>query len=84
MSASIIKEIRSDNCIGIKDEIKDKIFYLFFTTKAVGEGTGLGLALNHTIIIGIVQNHGGEIIAESGKEHGSTFRIKLPLGEGNG
>lgn len=70
----------SDNGIGIKDEIKDKIFYPFFTTKAVGEGTGLGLAISY----GIVQNHGGEIIADSGKEHGSTFRIRLPLGEGNG
>jgi signal transduction histidine kinase len=70
----------SDNGIGIEDEIKDKIFYPFFTTKAVGEGTGLGLAISY----GIVQNHGGEIIAESGKEHGSTFRIRLPLGEGNG
>jgi len=70
----------SDNGIGIKDEIKDKIFYPFFTTKTVGEGTGLGLAISY----GIVQNHGGEIIAESGKEHGSTFRIRLPLGEGNG
>jgi signal transduction histidine kinase len=48
------------------------------------EGTGLGLAVNSAIINGIVQNHGGEIIAESGREHGSIFRIKLPLGEGNG
>jgi len=46
----------------------------------VGEGTGLGLAISY----GIVQNHGGEIIAESGKGNGSTFRIRLPMGEGNG
>lgn len=70
----------SDNGIGIKDEIKEKIFYPFFTTKAVGEGTGLGLAISY----GIVQNHGGQIIAESGKGHGSTFRIRLPMGEGDG
>ncbi|MBI5633825.1 MAG: HAMP domain-containing protein [Nitrospirae bacterium] len=70
----------SDNGIGIADEIKDKIFYPFFTTKAVGEGTGLGLAISY----GIVQNHGGEIFAESGKEQGSTFRIRLPMGEENG
>ncbi|OGR00725.1 MAG: hypothetical protein A2511_14005 [Deltaproteobacteria bacterium RIFOXYD12_FULL_50_9] len=70
----------SDNGIGIDDEIKGKIFYPFFTTKAVGEGTGLGLAISY----GIVQNHGGEIIAESRKGHGSTFRIRLPLGEKNG
>jgi len=70
----------SDNGIGIEDEIKDKIFYPFFTTKAVGEGTGLGLAISY----GIVQNHGGEIIAESGKGYGSTFRIRLPMGEEDG
>jgi len=72
--------IDKENGIGIDDEIKGKIFYPFFTTKAVGEGTGLGLAISY----GIVQNHGGEIIAESRKGHGSTFRIRLPLGEKNG
>lgn len=65
----------SDDGVGIDDEIKDKIFYPFFTTKAVGEGTGLGLAISY----GIVQNHGGEIIAESVKGSGSAFRIRLPL-----
>ncbi|MDP2156665.1 MAG: HAMP domain-containing protein, partial [Nitrospirota bacterium] len=42
----------SDTGMGIEDEIKDKIFFPFFTTKAVGEGTGLGLAISY----GIVQN----------------------------
>jgi signal transduction histidine kinase len=65
----------SDNGIGIEETIKDKIFYPFFTTKAVGEGTGLGLAISY----GIVQNHGGEIIAESRKGSGSIFRIRLPI-----
>lgn len=65
----------SDNGAGIDGEIKDKIFYPFFTTKAVGEGTGLGLAISY----GIVQNHGGELLAESKKGQGSTFRIRLPL-----
>jgi len=70
----------TDTGSGMDDETRIRIFDPFFTTKAVGEGTGLGLAISY----GIVQNHGGEIIAESGKEHGSTFRIRLPLGEGNG
>jgi two-component system NtrC family sensor kinase len=70
----------SDTGAGIDDEIKDKIFYPFFTTKAVGEGTGLGLAISY----GIVQNHGGELLAESRKGQGSTFRIRLPLGDGHG
>lgn len=70
----------SDNGAGIDEGIKDRIFYPFFTTKAVGEGTGLGLAISY----GIVQNHGGEIIAESSKGEGSAFMIRLPMGEGNG
>jgi signal transduction histidine kinase len=49
-----------------------------------GHLAGLGLAMNIEIINGIVQNHGGEILAESGKGNGSTFRIRLPLGKGNG
>lgn len=64
-----------NNGVGIDDGVRDKIFYPFFTTKTVGKGTGLGL----TISYGVVQNHGGEILAESRKGHGSTFRIKLPI-----
>jgi signal transduction histidine kinase len=70
----------SDTGCGIDDDIKDKIFYPFFTTKAVGEGTGLGLAISY----GIVQNHGGEIVVQSRKGLGSTFRVRLPMGDGNG
>jgi signal transduction histidine kinase len=70
----------TDTGCGMDNDVKDKIFYPFFTTKAVGEGTGLGLAISY----GIIQNHGGEIIAESRKGHGSTFRIRLPVEEING
>ena len=52
--------------------------------KTSGEGTGPGLAINVESINGIVRENGGGIVAESGKESGSTFRIRLPLGEGNG
>ena len=45
---------------------------------------GAGLAMILSIGYGIVRNHGGGIIAESGKGHGSTLRIRLPLGEENG
>lgn len=69
----------SDTGCGIDDDIKAKIFYPFFTTKAVGEGTGLGLAISY----GIVQNHGGEILVQSRKGQGSTFRIRLPMEECN-
>lgn len=64
-----------DTGCGIDEEIKEKIFYPFFTTKKVGEGTGLGLAISYCII----QNHGGEISVESKKGEGSKFVIRLPL-----
>lgn len=70
----------ADTGTGIDDAIRDKIFYPFFTTKAVGEGTGLGLAISY----GIVQNHGGELLAENGEGRGSIFRIRLPVGAGHG
>jgi hypothetical protein len=45
-----------------------------------GEGTGLGLAISY----GIIQKHGGEILAESINGHGSIFGIRPPQGKGNG
>jgi signal transduction histidine kinase len=65
----------SDNGPGIPDDIKDKIFQPFFTTKPTGQGTGLGLSLAYDI----VKAHGGEleIISERGK--GAKFIITLPV-----
>jgi signal transduction histidine kinase len=65
----------SDNGPGIPDEIKDKIFQPFFTTKPTGEGTGLGLSLSYDI----VQAHGGELKVETKEGEGSEFVIKLPI-----
>lgn len=64
----------SDNGAGIPAEIRDRIYDPFFTTKDVGQGTGLGLATVH----GIVQEHGGWIDVESRIAHGTTFRVYLP------
>jgi signal transduction histidine kinase len=50
-----------------------KIFDPFFSTKGVGEGTGLGL----TVSKAIVEQHGGEITVET-SEQGTTFTVKLP------
>jgi PAS domain S-box-containing protein len=58
---------------GIEEEIREKVFLPFFTTKE--QGTGLGLPLVHRIITG----HGGSIEIEDGAEGGSMFRVKLPL-----
>jgi signal transduction histidine kinase len=70
-------EIRvKDNGDGIPDEIKDKIFQPFFTTKPTGEGTGLGLSLSYDII---TKGHGGELTVETVTGEGSNFKIILPL-----
>jgi signal transduction histidine kinase len=66
----------SDSGAGIPRENLDRIFSPFFTTKPVGQGTGLGLALCH----GIVTAHGGEIRVESELEKGSRFSLVLPIG----
>jgi len=70
-------EIRiSDTGPGIPEEIQKKIFSPFFTTKAVGKGTGQGLAIAHRII---VERHGGNISLKTKKGEGTVFIITLPL-----
>jgi two-component system cell cycle sensor histidine kinase/response regulator CckA len=56
-------------------EVLEQIFLPFFTTKDVGEGTGLGLSVVH----GIVSSHGGSIKVDSTPGIGTTFEIELPL-----
>ena len=69
-----IEIIISDNGPGIPDNIKDKIFQPFFTTKPTGQGTGLGLSLSYDI----VKAHGGLLNLEDGIESGAIFTILLP------
>jgi PAS domain S-box-containing protein len=70
-------EIRvSDTGCGIPEAVRDKIFDPFFTTKPVGQGTGQGLAIAHSVI---VQKHRGRITFESEPGQGTTFIIKLPM-----
>ncbi|HYJ64654.1 MAG TPA: ATP-binding protein [Parafilimonas sp.] len=71
-----VEIIVSDNGNGILQNIIDKIFQPFFTTKPTGEGTGLGLSLAYDII---TKEHKGTIIAENKEGGGSTFTIQLPL-----
>ena len=65
----------SDNGNGIPQNILDKIFQPFFTTKPTGSGTGLGLSLSYDI----VKAHGGEIKVETKEGEGSEFIIQLPI-----
>ncbi|HLK29589.1 MAG TPA: ATP-binding protein [Puia sp.] len=65
----------SDNGNGIPQNIIDKIFQPFFTTKPTGSGTGLGLSLSYDII----KVHGGEIKVDTKEGEGTTFIIQLPL-----
>lgn len=71
---SIIIFVR-DNGMGIPDNVKEKIFQPFFTTKPTGQGTGLGLSLSYDII----KAHGGELTFETAEGEGTTFRISLPV-----
>jgi signal transduction histidine kinase len=72
-----------DNGPGIPENIKDKIFQPFFTTKPTGQGTGLGLSLSYDI----VKAHGGELKVDSkpthagtdGENEGTVFTLILPM-----
>lgn len=65
----------ADTGCGIPKENLSKLFTPFFTTKEVGEGTGLGL----TVVHGIIEEHEGTIKVESKVDKGSTFIISLPI-----
>jgi len=75
-SDNVVQIDVSDNGAGIPEHLRHKIFEQFFTTKAVGRGTGQGLALARQIII---DNHGGTLsfVSEVGK--GTTFTLRLPI-----
>ncbi|MBB4369102.1 signal transduction histidine kinase [Bradyrhizobium sp. cir1] len=73
-------EIRiRDNGTGIPDEVKEKMFNPFFTTKPAGEGTGLGLSMSHDIV---VKQHGGTIDVATEPGEFTEFTILLPRKSG--
>ncbi len=65
----------SDTGVGIPPEAIGAIFEPYYTTKGVGEGTGMGLALVHSI----VESYGGRVTVESTLGEGTTFTIYLPI-----
>jgi signal transduction histidine kinase/ActR/RegA family two-component response regulator len=60
---------------GIASEIQDRIFDPYFTTREVGEGSGMGLA----VVYGIVKNHGGAISVSSKPQEGTTVKVLFPI-----
>ncbi|MDY7020878.1 MAG: AAA family ATPase [Cyanobacteriota bacterium] len=64
-----------DNGYGMNEETRDRIFEQGFTTKGVGKGTGLGMAIAHQII---TEKHGGTITCDSTPGKGTLFTITLP------
>jgi signal transduction histidine kinase len=71
----IIFEVE-DNGAGIPDDVKDKIFQPFYTTKPTGQGTGLGLSLSYDII---TKGHGGQLKVETEVGEPTVFIVILPV-----
>ncbi len=72
---NLLSVIIRDTGTGMSDDVREKIFDAFFTTKEQVRGVGLGLS----VCYGIIQNHGGAIDVESAPGKGSTFTVCLPI-----
>jgi len=68
----------ADNAKGIKEEVVNRIFNPFFTTKPVGKGTGMGLAISYSIV---VDKHGGKLECNSKVNVGTEFIIRIPINQ---
>ena len=66
----------ADNGEGMSDEVKQHLFENFFTTKPIGEGTGLGMSITRDII---EHKHGGKMTFTSAEGKGTTFTFTIPV-----
>jgi len=73
-SGNYVKFSVADTGVGMDEATRQRVFEPFFTTRAMGGGTGLGLASAY----GIIKNHGGMITVQSEPGHGTTFDIHVP------
>jgi two-component system, NtrC family, sensor kinase len=71
-----VKIAIADNGLGMSEQVRQKIFNPFFTTKVVGKGTGLGMAISYEIII---EKHKGKLDCVSKLAQGTEFVIQIPL-----
>lgn len=65
-----------DSGLGINEDVSAQMFNPFFTTKPIGKGTGMGLAICHAIV---VEKHGGQLSCQSEPGQGTEFIIKIPV-----
>ena len=66
----------ADNGEGMSEEVKQRLYENFFTTKPIGQGTGLGMGITRDII---ENKHGGTMSFESVEGEGATFTFTLPI-----
>ena len=71
----------ADTGQGMSPEVRRRLFEPFFTTKPVGQGTGLGLSTSYNIV---VHKHGGELLVDSKEGVGTTFTVRIPVGDAGG
>lgn len=74
--AWVVVRVRDDGP-GVAPELHTKLFEPFYSTKEAGRGTGLGLSISRRI----VNDHGGSIEVESAPGQGTTFSVRLPVGD---
>ena len=66
----------ADNGVGMSDEVKQRLFENFYTTKPAGQGTGLGMAITRDIV---ENRHGGQVKIESTEGEGTTVQLIIPI-----
>src|SRR5262249_54243826 len=74
-TARHVRVMITDTGVGMPEAVKQRIFEPFYTTKAEGQGTGLGLAMTYSI----VHRHAGEIHVDSEPGKGTTFTLTFPI-----